>query len=158
MLANRLKPILPYLIDPSQGEFVAGRGSVDNVVVVFETIHSIVHRDLRITSTTDNVSIKIDMSKAYHRMSWEYLEFMLLKFNFLSRFIPLIMRCATSTSFFISCNGTLSHQLYPKKRLRQQDPLSPLLFITCMDGLSGLISKFSHSHVWKGIEFGNQSP
>lgn len=69
LIANQLKPLLPSLIDVSQGGFVVGRGTMNDAIVVFKTIHSILRREPRITSSTNNLAIKINMSKAYDRMS-----------------------------------------------------------------------------------------
>lgn len=45
LIENWLKPPLPSLIDISQGGFVAGRGTSDNTIVVFETIHFCLRRE-----------------------------------------------------------------------------------------------------------------
>lgn len=69
LIANHLKAILPVIIDQSQGRFVSERGAIDNAIFVFETIHPMLKKCTRIFSASQSMAIKIDMSKAYDRIS-----------------------------------------------------------------------------------------
>lgn len=104
LLTNNLKPILWAIIDQSQGVFVASRGVIDNAILVFKTIHSILKNDSRITSAHKNMAINIDMSETYDKINWEFLEFILNKFIFPRRFVCLIMRYVSSSSIAILVN------------------------------------------------------
>ena len=79
VLANRLKRVLVAVIDDSQGAFVPSRLITDNVLVAFETMHCI---DQRKKGKEALMAIKLDMSKAYDRVEWVYLEAMLRKMGF----------------------------------------------------------------------------
>ena len=64
ILAIRLAKVLPNLISPQQSGFVQGRQIFDNIMLVQELI-----ADIRKASRKGNVMLKIDMAKAYDRVS-----------------------------------------------------------------------------------------
>jgi hypothetical protein len=66
VLANRLKVILSKCIYDSQSTFVASRFILDNAMAAIEVIQFI-------QTKTRYVALKLDISKAYDRMDWEYL-------------------------------------------------------------------------------------
>lgn len=122
---------------------------MSNAIVVLEILDLILKRDPQFSYESKFLAIKLDMMKAYDRVSWEFLKFMLQKFQFTEQFIRLIMRCVTSLSILILINGESSQFFCPSRGLRQGDPISPLLFNICMTGMSGLIKKFNQHRVWK---------
>ncbi|XP_057948369.1 uncharacterized protein LOC131144039 [Malania oleifera] len=63
----------------------------------------------------------------------------MVNLNFLDQMIVWVMECVTTTSFSISLNGRLNGFFKGRKRLRQGDPLSPLLFVICLEYLSRLL-------------------
>lgn len=68
---------------------------LDNVLAAFETIHPLKQRGRR---GRKKLALKLDMAKAYNRVEWAYLEKMLHKMEFPSRFIARVMKCVTSVS------------------------------------------------------------
>ena len=70
-LANRLKKILANVVNESQSAFVLGRQITDNVLVAFETMHCI---NGKRKGKEALMALKLDMSKAYDREEWRYLE------------------------------------------------------------------------------------
>jgi hypothetical protein len=65
------------------------------------------------------MTIKLDMSKAYDRVAWSFLEEMMRKLGFAKRWIALIKRCVTTVSYFVLINGTPFGQVIPSRGLRQ---------------------------------------
>jgi hypothetical protein len=75
-VACRLKPVLSEIISPSQSAFVPDRLITDNILVAYEITHYM-HR--RKEGRDGVAAIKLDMSKAYDRVEWSFLEHIMLK-------------------------------------------------------------------------------
>lgn len=74
ILVNRLSPFLPKLISENQFAFVKGRGLLDAVLLANDLFLDLKHDDL--------MCLKLDISKAYDSLSWDYLFDVMLKINF----------------------------------------------------------------------------
>lgn len=79
VIANRLKQILPSIVSPLQSAFVPGRLISDNTLVATEAAH-FMHK-LRHQSE-GFFSLKLDISKAYDRLEWDFLRAILEKMGF----------------------------------------------------------------------------
>ena len=64
-----------------------------------------------------------------------------------------IMGCVTSSCFAILVNGTPSDFFLVSRGLRQGCPLSPLLFILIMEGLSRIIMDAQHNGLIMGYQY-----
>ena len=127
----------------------------DNVVVAFETMHTIGKRK---KGKEGLMAIKLDMSKAYDRVEWGYLEAIIRKMGFCERWISLIMMCVTTVSYEILINGEPRGKITPSRGLRQGDPISPYLFLLCAEGLSALIRKKEALGLLRGVGVSKQAP
>ena len=102
VLANRLKLILPQLISPTQSTFVLGRLITDNVLVAYETLHAMHGRK---KGKKRALALKLDISKVYDRVEWDFLKGMMIKLGFPQRWIDQFMSCVTTSSFSVRING-----------------------------------------------------
>jgi len=84
------------------------------------------------------VVLEIDLSNAYDRFSWIYIRLLLTELGFEVPFINWIMECITLVSFAVLINGITSPFYLAERGLRQGCPLSPLLFVIVVEGLSRL--------------------
>ncbi|XP_075645403.1 uncharacterized protein LOC142616429 [Castanea sativa] len=138
VIANRLKPFLNSIISETQSAFIAGRQIIDNILIAFESLH---HMKTNCTRKSDYMAVKLDMSKAYDRVEWIFLEKILLKLGFQNSWVSLIMECITTVTYSIMVNGEPQGMITPTRGIRQGDPLSPYIFLFCVEGLDALLPK-----------------
>mgnify|MGYP003702766345 CR=1 FL=1 len=155
VLANRLKKILPDVISPVQSAFVPERLISDNILIAYEMTHYM--RNKR-SGQSGYAAFKLDMSKAYDRVEWNFLRDMMLKLGFHSVWVDLIMKCVSTVTYRIRVNGELSEGFTPERGLRQGDPLSPYLFLLCAEGFSALLSKAEEEGNLHGIRICQGAP
>ena len=115
VLANCLKKVLAVVIDEAQSAFVPVRFIMDNVLVVFETMHNI---DQRKKGKEALMTIKLDISKAYDKVKWVYLEAMMKKIGFHDKWISLMMMCVTIVSYSVLINGEPKGRITPSRGLQ----------------------------------------
>ena len=61
------------------------------------------------------------------------------KMGFNERWINLTMICVKTVTYSVLVNGEPRGLIHPSRGIRQGDPLSPSLFLLCIEGLNGLI-------------------
>lgn len=137
-LVNRLRPFLDELVSPNQSAFVPERLITDNALVAFECFHFIQKNK---NPNKAACAYKLDLSKAYNRVDWRFLEQAMHKMGFAHRWVSWIMSCVTTVRYSVKFNGTLLSAFAPTRGLRQGDPLSPFLFLFVADGLSLLLEE-----------------
>ncbi|WJX25594.1 hypothetical protein P8452_14621 [Trifolium repens] len=102
--------------------------------------------------------IKVDLSKAYDRLSWEFINRVMTEVNLPAVMTNVIMNCITSVQSNVLWNGSRSDYFTPQCGVRQGDPMSPYLFVLCMDKLSHLIEESIESGKWKPMRAGRNGP
>lgn len=155
VLANRLKQILPTIISENQSAFVPGRSITDNVLLAFEMIHFMKQKK---SGSEGEVALKLDISKAYDRVEWVYLRQRLTRMGFEDKFIRWVMLCVTTVQYQVGFNGRTVGPISPKRGLRQGDPLSPYLFLLCVEGLSNSLTEAANNEEIHGCKISPAAP
>jgi hypothetical protein len=104
------------------------------------------------------MGIKLDMSKAYDRVEWAFLEAVMVKMGFSRRWIDMIMECVKTVSYAVLVNGSPMGHIIPSRGLRQGDPLSPYLFIICAEALSAMLRRAESKGVITGVPTSKNGP
>ena len=155
VLANRLRVILPIVVSENQSAFQAGRVITDNILMAFETLRYMKHHQ---KGKSGYMALKLDMSKAYDRVKWVYLETIMKRMGFDVRWVALIMECITIVSYSILINGEPSKVIQPLRGLRQGDPLSPYLFLLYTEVLHSLLQQVAESRQIRGVFICKKGP
>lgn len=77
---------------------------------------------------------------------------MFIRANLPNDIIDVIMSCVSSVSTSILFNGEALDPILPSRGIRQGDPLSPYLFILCMDYLGQLIEEKCSVNLWQPVK------
>lgn len=134
-IAIRLREVLPPIISEEQSAFIKGRLITDNVMITYELLHKL--RGKR--SRKHGCSLKLDMSKTYDGVNWDFIELMMRKMRFPAAMINTIIDFISLVRYSVKINGELHGTIFPQRGLLKGDPLSSYLFIICSEGLSSLI-------------------
>lgn len=119
-MVNRLKPFMDTFITHFQNAFVKGRNIIDNIIIahkIFDLLRKKRGRKARFGA------LKIDMSKAYDRVNWNFLKAILMSMNFSSNWVKWIMECVSTVQYTLLINGSISQSFKPSRGFRQRDPL-----------------------------------
>nr|XP_009757417.1 PREDICTED: uncharacterized protein LOC104210257 [Nicotiana sylvestris] len=131
-----------------------GRSIIENVLLTQEII-----TDIRLrTKAGPNVVIKLDMMKAYDKLSWLFLTKILRKMGFSERFIGWVYGLVSNNWYSVLINGQ-PHGFFKSTRgIKQGDPLSPTLFILTAEALSRGLNVLHNNLYFCGFGLPKWSP
>ena len=135
VLTNRLKKVKGKMILESQNAFVEGRQILDAVLIANEVV------DSRLKSNEGVVLCKLDMEKAYDHVNWKFLIAVLRKMGFGEKWIKWVERYISIVKSIVLVNGSPSGFFQSSRGLRQEDLLSPYLFVRAMEVFSCLLRR-----------------
>ncbi|CAN1829772.1 LINE-1 retrotransposable element ORF2 protein [Linum perenne] len=155
ILANRLKPYLPGMISELQSAFTGNRSIQDSIVVVHEVMHKLKKRK---KGKKCDFLLKLDMQKAYDRVSWSFLATVMELMGFGPNWISWTQEIVRSVRFSVVVNGHATPEFRPSRGLRQGDPLSPFLFIIVSNALSHMLQREVQAGGLCGVKLNPRCP
>ena len=129
ILAQRLQQVLSNIISTDQTGFMLGRHSFHNTRRLLNIISAP-------SSTIPEVIVSLDAEKAFDRVEWSFLFFVLQKFGFPLEFISWIKLLYANPVASVHTNGLQSATFPLYRGTRQGCPLSPLLFAIAIEPLA----------------------
>ncbi|XP_075663425.1 uncharacterized protein LOC142633021 [Castanea sativa] len=97
------------------------------------------------------MTTKLDMSKAVDRVEWCFIQGVMEKLGFSTKWVNLVMRCITLVLYSVIINDATCGNIIPTRGLRQGGLLSPTLFLICTNGLSAPIHEVAQNQHLIGI-------
>ena len=92
-----------------------GRLITDNVLVTYKMMH---HISQKKSGKVGDLALKLDMSKAYDRVEWIWLEKIMQRLGFDEKWCALIMSCVTIVSYSMKINGKPKGHIVPSRGIR----------------------------------------
>ncbi|KAK3212813.1 hypothetical protein Dsin_017519 [Dipteronia sinensis] len=142
------------VISETQSAFVPGRLISDNAIIGLECLHALWTKKRK----KGSLALKLDMSKAYDRVEWDFLSKVMLRLGFSERWVERVMGCVRTVHFSFLINGRECGSIVPTRGLRQGNPLSPYLYLMVSEGLSELIDSAVNRKEILGFRCGRSGP
>jgi hypothetical protein len=142
---NRLNKVARTVVSPTQTAFMPGRNIMEGVVILHETIHEL-H-----TKKSNGIIFKIDFENAYDKVKWSFLQQTLRMKGFSPKWCRWIQNMVSGGSVGIKVNDDIGSYFQTKRRLRQGDPMSPILFNIVADMLALLINRAKADGQIRGV-------
>jgi len=114
--------------------------------------------DIKNPQEGENVVIKLDMAKAYDRVSWPFTCLVMRVMGFGENFIDLVWRTMSNNWYSVIVNSSRHGFFHSTRGLKQGDPLSPALFILGAEVLSRMLDLHHHDQTYKGFHIEARSP
>ena len=129
----RLSKVLEHIIHPDQTCSVPGRSIFSNVTLLRDVLDYIQRTD------ESAILISLGQEKAFDRVNRPFLLKLLQVYGFGPNFCRWISTFYNGAFMQITLNGWLTDGISLERGVGQGDPLSPLLYVLCVEVLASLI-------------------
>ncbi|KAL9675416.1 hypothetical protein QQ045_003618 [Rhodiola kirilowii] len=140
LIPKQIKASVKLFDKQAQSAFVEGRNISYNVSLVQESLCNYKRKHV-----SNRCMIKLDISKAYDMVDWDFLCQVMELFGFPAQFIKWIRACIGTAKFFVLINGGMEGFFGSTRGLRQGDPISLYLFMLVMEVLSRVLGRMRGS-------------
>ena len=127
VLAQRLKPLLPKLINEDQTGYIKNRFIGFNLRQIQDVI------DYADSYSVEGAIIFVDFTKAFDSLEWDFMFKVLRYFGFNDSFISWVETLYNDIQTCVINNGWISEVFKNKRGIRQGCPLSALLFVLSVE-------------------------
>ena len=103
-------------------------------------------------SRIPDVVVKLDIEKAYDHVNWNSLFYLMERMGFGEKWGRWMKACISTVRFSVLINGSPTGVFGSPYGLRQEDPLSPLLFLFMMEVLSRLLKRTEEGDFLRGFQ------
>ena len=145
-IANRLKEVLPKLINEDQTGFMKQRYIGDNIRLIYDVISYLENHNL------PGLLLNIDFEKAFDSVNLDFMFKVLRAFGFKQNMCRWIEVFYTNIKSCVIVNGQTTKWFDIERGCRQGDPISPYLFILCVEMFGMMVRR---NDAIKGVRIGN---
>lgn len=132
-IVTRLIKVLPHLVNNDQTGFLKGRFIGENIRLINSVI------DYAEKQNIPGLLLFVDFEKAFNTLEWTFVEKTLSFYNFDESIISWIKLLYTDITSCVQNNGWSSDFFQLGRGVRQGCPLSPYLFILCVEILASAV-------------------
>ena len=135
VIANLIKKVLPTIISHTEKGFLKNRSIAENTRLIYNII------DKLNFNNQEGLLLLIDFEKPFDSVEWNFLDGALKFFNFGESMRQWVKTFYKNINSSVLYNGHCSNSFSVSRGVRQEDPLSPYLFIICAELLEDAIKQ-----------------